>query len=214
MVYTKQREKMIERLREKGITDENVLVAMNIVPRHKFVASGSEFQAYHEKALPIGFEQTISHPYTVALMSQALGCGKGKRILEIGSGSGYQAAVLCQMGVQVFTIERISQLGKKADAILKELNYHFVLRIGDGTKGWESFSPFDGIIVTAGAPVSPESLLTATAIEISRSKNTGVYDITVTDQNNRTVALFRGNSHRIKGQVIPGLNAKQEEENK
>lgn len=158
MIYHKQREKMVERLREMGIKDEAVLKAMNIVPRHKFVAAGSEFQAYDEKALPIGFEQTISHPYTVALMSQALACGKNSKILEIGCGSGYQAAVLCQIGIQVFTIERISQLAKKSEAILKELKYHFALRIGDGTMGWPAYGPYDGIIVTAGAPVSPESL--------------------------------------------------------
>ena len=149
---------MVEYLRKKGITDEAVLKAMSIVPRHKFVAAGSEFQAYDDKALPIGYEQTISHPYTVALMSQALACGKNSKILEIGSGSGYQAAVLCQMGIQVFTIERISQLAKKSEAILKELKYYFALKAGDGTKGWPAYAPYDGIIVTAGAPVSPESL--------------------------------------------------------
>jgi len=159
MIYKNKREKMITHLRELGISDEQVLSSMTQVPRHKFVAPGSEFQAYDEKALPIGFEQTISHPYTVAVMSQALNLQKGGKVLEIGTGSGYQAAVLCQMGVQVFTIERISALGKKAEVILKELNYHFAMRIGDGTMGWQTYAPYDGIIVTAGAPVSPESLL-------------------------------------------------------
>ena len=159
MVYKKQREKMISRLRERGITDEFVIASMTQVPRHKFVAPGSEFQAYDEKALPIGFEQTISHPYTVAVMSQALNLKKGDRVLEIGTGSGYQAAVLCQMGVQVFTVERISALGKKAETTLKELKYHFAMRAGDGTMGWQMYAPYDGIIVTAGAPVSPENLL-------------------------------------------------------
>jgi protein-L-isoaspartate(D-aspartate) O-methyltransferase len=159
MIYKKKRETMVAHLRKLGITDEKVLKSMGIVPRHKFVASGSEFQAYDEKALPIGYEQTISHPYTVAVMSQALSLDKGSRVLEIGTGSGYQAAVLCQMGLQVFTIERISALGKKAEAVLNELKYHFALRIGDGTMGWQTYAPYDGIIVTAGAPVSPETLL-------------------------------------------------------
>lgn len=158
MIYSHKRESMVERLRQLGIKDENVLQAMGIVPRHKFVAPGSEFQAYDEKALPIGFEQTISHPYTVAVMSQALGCGKGSKVLEIGTGSGYQAAVLIQMGIQVFTIERISQLAKKAESILNGLKYRYALRIGDGTLGWRAYAPFDGIIVTAGAPVSPDML--------------------------------------------------------
>ncbi len=159
MIYKRKRETMVAHVRKLGITDEKVLKSMDIVPRHKFVASGSEFQAYDEKALPIGYEQTISHPYTVAVMSQALSLDKGSRVLEIGTGSGYQAAVLCQMGLQVFTIERISALGKKAEAVLNELKYHFALRIGDGTMGWQTYAPFDGIIVTAGAPVSPETLL-------------------------------------------------------
>jgi protein-L-isoaspartate(D-aspartate) O-methyltransferase len=159
MIYKKQSEEMVRRLRDSGIKDENVLQAMAVVPRHRFVAAGSEFQAYDEKALPIGYEQTISHPYTVALMSQALACDNNSKILEIGTGSGYQAAVLCQMGVQVFTIERIAQLGRKAEILLREFNYRCAVRIGDGTLGWPSFAPYDGIIVTAGAPVSPEKLL-------------------------------------------------------
>ncbi len=159
MVFKKQREKMNAHLKELGISDELVLASMGQVPRHKFVAPGSEFQAYDEKALPIGFEQTISHPYTVAVMTQALNLKKGDKVLEIGTGSGYQAAVLCQMGVQVFTVERIAALGRKAEATLKELKYHFAMRIGDGTMGWQTYAPYDGIIVTAGAPVSPENLL-------------------------------------------------------
>jgi protein-L-isoaspartate(D-aspartate) O-methyltransferase len=159
MIYKKKREQMVNHLRELGIKDESVLTAMSVVPRHKFVAAGSEFQAYDEKALPIGFEQTISHPYTVALMSQALTCGPHSKVLEIGTGSGYQSAVLFQMGVQVFSVERIAQLGKKAESILRDLNYNCAIRIGDGTLGWPSYGPYNGIIVTAGAPISPEKLM-------------------------------------------------------
>ena len=183
MHYTKQREKMISRLREKGIADERVLSAMSKVPRNLFVAPGSEFQAYDEKALPIGFEQTISHPYTVALMSQALNVPKNAKVLEIGTGSGYQAAVLCEMGIQVFTIERIPALAKKAETLLKKLNYHFAIRAGDGTLGWQNYAPYDAIIVTAGAPVSPESLL-------SQIKDGGKLLIPVGTKDEQMLTMF------------------------
>lgn len=183
MIYQKKREQMVSHLRERGIKDEQVLRALNIVPRHRFVATGSEFQAYDEKALPIGFEQTISHPYTVAVMSQALACGKNDKVLEIGSGSGYQAAILCQMGIQVFTIERVAQLGKKAESILKELKYHFALKIGDGTMGWPAYAPYSGIIVTAGAPVSPESLM-------GQLKEGGKMLIPIGDRDKQMLTMF------------------------
>lgn len=183
MIYEKQREKMNAHLKELGITNELVLASMGHVPRHKFVAPGSEFQAYDEKALPIGYEQTISHPYTVAVMSQALNMKKGDKVLEIGTGSGYQAAVLCQMGVQVFTIERISALAKKAEIILKELNCHFAIRIGDGTVGWQTYAPYDGIIVTAGAPVSLENLL-------AQLKEGGKLLIPMGDKEEQMLTLF------------------------
>lgn len=191
MVYTKQREKMIHRLREKGITDELVLKAMNNVPRHKFVAMGVEFQAYDEKALPIGFEQTISHPYTVALMSQSLNLQKNEKILEIGTGSGYQAAVLLEMGAQVFTVERIPALAKKADAILRELKFHFALRSGDGTLGWQNYAPYDSIVITAGAPVSPQNLM-------NQLKNGGKLLIPIGDRNQQILTMFikQDNSYR------------------
>jgi len=156
---------------------------MGHVPRHKFVAPGLEFQAYDEKALPIGYEQTISHPYTVAVMSQALNMKKGDKVLEIGTGSGYQAAVLCQMGVQVLTIERISALAKKAEIILKELNCHFAIRIGDGTVGWQTYAPYDGMIVTAGAPVSLENLL-------AQLKEGGKLLIPMGDKEEQMLTLF------------------------
>ncbi len=156
--YDTLREQMVTRLRQAGIEDESVLLAMGKIPRHEFVAKGLEYQAYDEKALPIGFGQTISHPYTVALMTQTLQVQKGQRILEIGTGSGYQAAVLCELGAQVFTVERIEALGREAEARLRRFRYHFVLRIGDGTLGWQSYAPFDAIIVTAGAPIIPDNL--------------------------------------------------------
>jgi len=158
-MYNLQRKNMVSRLASKGIVDEKVLSAMEKIPRHLFVAKGLEHQAYDEKALPIGFGQTISHPYTVALMTQSIQVKYGQKILEIGTGSGYQAAVLCEIGAQVFTIERIAEIGKAAEKRLKEMNYHFVSRIGNGALGWQTYAPYDSIIVTAGAPVLPENLL-------------------------------------------------------
>jgi len=152
--------KMVDRQRKLGITDARVLKAMSKVPRHRFVAPGLEHQAYDEKALPIGFNQTISHPYTVAVMSQSLNLANSAKVLEIGTGSGYQAAVLCELGAQVFTVEKIAQLGQASDKLLRSMGYHYALRIGDGTLGWENYAPYDAIIVTAGAPVIPENLMT------------------------------------------------------
>ncbi len=159
MIYARKQKQMIERLIAKGISDRQVLRAMSAVPRHLFVQPGMEFQAYDEKALPIGFDQTISHPYTVALMTQTLQIDDHKRILEIGTGSGYQAAILCEMGARVFTVERIEPLARRAEAKLKYLGFRFLSRVGDGSMGWPVYAPYDGIIVTAGAPVSPASLL-------------------------------------------------------
>jgi protein-L-isoaspartate(D-aspartate) O-methyltransferase len=160
MIYLQKQNRMITRLQEMGISDTQVLNAMRRVPRHKFVRQGLEHQAYDEKALPIGFDQTISHPYTVAVMTQALDIRKNDKVLEIGTGSGYQAAVLCEMGAQVFTVEKIPELGQAADRLLRELGYHYALRIGDGTLGWQNYAPYTAIIVTAGAPVIPENLIT------------------------------------------------------
>ncbi|HED11165.1 MAG TPA: protein-L-isoaspartate(D-aspartate) O-methyltransferase [Caldithrix abyssi] len=159
MIYARKQKQMITRLMEKGIKDTAVLKAMAAVPRHEFVQPGMEFQAYDEKALPIGFDQTISHPYTVALMTQTLQVTPHKRILEIGTGSGYQAAVLCSMGARVFTVERIGPLARRAAEKLSAMGFRFLSRTGDGSMGWTTYAPYDGIIVTAGAPVSPTSLL-------------------------------------------------------
>jgi protein-L-isoaspartate(D-aspartate) O-methyltransferase len=159
MIYDKNRKKMVERLKEMGISDNKVLKAMGEVPRHEFLPSGLEFQAYDEKALPIGSGQTISHPYTVALMTQTLQVYKNQKILEIGTGSGYQSAVLTQMGVNVYSIEKVKSIGLQARATLHRLNYHVLTKIGDGTLGWSQYAPYDAIIITAGAPVVPETLI-------------------------------------------------------
>ncbi len=157
--YQKRRGRLIDLLRERGITDERVLLALQKVPRHLFVDQALRPRAYNDEALPIGLKQTISQPFTVAYQTMMLGPKPGERILEIGTGSGYQAAVLCEMGARVFTIERLRPLHERTSALLSSLEYRALCRCADGTKGWESVSPFDGIVVTAGATVVPDDLL-------------------------------------------------------
>ena len=152
-------DRLIRILREKGITDERVLDAFRKVPRHEFVDGAMYAQAYDDNALPIGFGQTISQPYIVALMTQLLELKKDEKILEIGTGSGFQAAILAQFSRRVYTIERHRELGDSSRKRLREMGYeNIVFKIGDGTAGWIQHAPFDKIIVTAGAPVIPQAL--------------------------------------------------------
>jgi protein-L-isoaspartate(D-aspartate) O-methyltransferase len=155
------RKRMVrEQLLARGIKDKRVLDAMMKVPRHLFVEEGLWHQAYGDFPLPIGEGQTISQPYIVALMTEALQLKGGEKVLEIGTGSGYQAAVLAELTKQVFSIERIGPIASKARKILDELGYANVLiRVSDGTHGWQEEGPFDGIIVTAGAPDLPKALM-------------------------------------------------------
>ncbi len=157
--FQRHREALIHLLREKGIEDERVLDALRKVPRHRFVDNALLDRAYLDEALPIGLKQTISQPFTVAFQTVLLDPMPGERILEIGTGSGYQAAVLCELEARVFSIERIQPLFKRTSVLLKALGYRALCRCGDGTQGWESVSPFDGIIVTAGATDVPSRLL-------------------------------------------------------
>lgn len=156
--YDVQRNNLVEVLRSRGIHDENVLAAINNVPREMFVPPAMWSRAYEDSALPIDNRQTISQPYTVAFMTQALHITKGMKILEIGTGSGYQAAVLAELGAEVVTIERHPLLSQKARALLDGLGYSITCRIGDGTIGFREGGPYGGIIVTAGAPDVPEPL--------------------------------------------------------
>lgn len=147
-------------LEKKGITDKNVLEAIKKVPRHLFLNSSFEDYAYQDKAFPIGAGQTISQPYTVAFQSQLLEVEKGHQVLEIGTGSGYQTAVLCAMGAKVFSIERQNELFKSTSLLLPKLGIRpKLLMFGDGYKGLPNDAPFDSIIVTAGAPMIPNPLL-------------------------------------------------------
>jgi protein-L-isoaspartate(D-aspartate) O-methyltransferase len=158
MEYSKQKAKMIERLKAQGIKDPGVLRALTAVPREKFVPVAFMHKAYAEEALPIGFGQTISHPYTVARMTELLAVSNGMKVLEIGTGSGYQSAVLCELGVQLFTIEINRTLAGRAQKILQQQKYYCATKIGDGNLGWPAMAPYDAIIFTAGAGVIPERI--------------------------------------------------------
>ncbi len=154
------RKKLIKTLEKKGIADRNVLEAMGRVPRHLFMDSGFVDHAYVDKAFPIAAEQTISQPYTVARQTELLQVKKDDKVLEIGTGSGYQAAVLLEMGIRLYTIERQNELFKKTQLFLPKLGYKPKRMVfGDGYLGLEEEAPFDGIIVTAGAPFVPQPLL-------------------------------------------------------
>lgn len=154
------RNQLAAQLKEKGITDERVLEAVRKVPRHLFLDSGFEDFAYQDKAFPIGAGQTISQPYTVAFQSQLLEVQKDHKILEIGTGSGYQTAVLCVMGAKVYSVERQNELFKQTSILLPKLGIRPKhLSFGDGYKGLPNHAPFDSIIVTAGAPIIPQALM-------------------------------------------------------
>lgn len=154
------RNQLVKVLEKKGITDKNVLEAIRKIPRHLFLDSGFEQYAYQDKAFPIGAGQTISQPYTVAFQSQLLEVKKENKILEIGTGSGYQTAVLCTMGAKVYSVERQNELFKITSLLLPKLGIRpKLLTFGDGYKGLPNYAPFDSIIVTAGAPIIPKPLM-------------------------------------------------------
>tara|TARA_R110000850_G_scaffold277086_1_gene422446 strand:- start:192383 stop:193024 length:642 start_codon:yes stop_codon:yes gene_type:complete len=155
-----KRQQLVKTVASKGIQDKAVLKALGNVPRHLFMDSGFEDHAYEDKPFPIGADQTISQPYTVARQTELLEVKKGDVILEIGTGSGYQAAVLLEMGAQVYTIERQKELFKRTNLFLPKIGYRPKKMIfGDGYKGLPEYAPYDGIIVTAGAPFVPKPLM-------------------------------------------------------
>ena len=144
----------------RGVTDKRVIDAMLKVPRHKFVEEALENQAYQDAPLPIGEKQTISQPYMVAVMSEALALDGSEKVLEVGTGSGYQAAVLALLASRVFSLERIPSLARRARKVLDECGFSKVnIRLADGTLGWQDMAPFDAIVVTAGAPAVPQGYL-------------------------------------------------------
>ncbi|MHB8742651.1 MAG: protein-L-isoaspartate(D-aspartate) O-methyltransferase [Sulfuricaulis sp.] len=165
MTSRRTRDRLILRLREEGIRDERVLEALRNVPRHMFVDEALASRAYEDTALPIGHGQTISQPYIVARMSQALLAGGPlKKVLEVGTGSGYQTAVLANLVDEVYSVERLEPLMKQARRRLREIGYRNIhIRLSDGSWGWKDYAPYDGIIVTAAPAEVPSALLTQLA---------------------------------------------------
>ena len=191
--YAAARNYMVDRqLAARGISDLRVLAAMRKVPRHRFIPESLWDQAYNDYPLPIGEEQTISQPYIVALMTEALELQEADRVLEIGTGSGYQAAILGELVAQVFSIDRMASLTAQAQEVLDALGYKNIhLRVGDGTLGWPEESPFEGIIVTAGAPQVPRPLVEQLALG-------GRLVIPVGDQFSQTLTVVRKTKEGVK----------------
>ena len=186
------RNQLVKLLQEKGITDMKVLDAIKKIPRHLFLNSSFEDYAYQDKAFPIGAGQTISQPYTVAFQSQLLEIQKDHKILEIGTGSGYQTAVLCLMGAKVYSVERQSELFKQTQVLLPKVGIRPKhLSFGDGYKGLENHAPFDSIIVTAGAPIIPKALM-------SQLKIGGRLVIPVGDKDQVMTLLIRKNETQFE----------------
>jgi protein-L-isoaspartate(D-aspartate) O-methyltransferase len=182
--YYSKRQQMVETLVERGIRDSRVLEAFRKVPRHLFLDEALWPQAYSDHPLPIGEKQTISQPYIVAIMTEALQLSGNEKILEIGTGSGYQTAILAEIADRVYSIERIPGLAKRARKVLDQLKYNNVIvRIGDGTSGWRDEKPFSGIIVTAAAPDAPDPLLQQ--LEVG-----GRLVIPIGDEQNQELMLY------------------------
>ena len=186
------RNQLAKLLEEKGITDKNVLEAIKKIPRHLFLNSSFEDFAYQDKAFPIGAGQTISQPYTVAFQSQLLEVKKDQKILEIGTGSGYQTAVLCVLGAKVYSVERQNELFKTTSILLPKLGIRPKhLSFGDGYKGLPNHAPFDSIIVTAGAPIIPQPLM-------AQLKIGGKLVIPVGDKDQIMTMLIRKNETQFE----------------
>lgn len=164
--FERERNRMVdEQILPRGVTDSRVLAAMRKVPRHEFMPEGLQDQAYDDHATPIGEGQTISQPFMVALMTELLELKGTERVLEIGTGSGYQAAVLAELSEKVYTVERIKSLADKARATLDRLGYRTVaIKVYDGTYGWKEMAPFDAIVVTAASPDVPQTLVDQLAV--------------------------------------------------
>jgi protein-L-isoaspartate(D-aspartate) O-methyltransferase len=196
--FNTQRQDMIDLLKDRGITNECLLRAMATVERHLFVPQAFLNRAYEDSALPIGSGQTISQPYTVAFMTQVLQVKKGDKILEVGTGSGYQAVILAEMGARVFTVERDLDLLAGARKMFDKLGYRIASKGGDGTVGWSEFAPFDAIIVTAGAPTVPQPLL-------DQLTDGGRLVIPVGDLDIQTLTVCTRNGEKFDQKEIEGF---------
>lgn len=186
------RNKLVKILREKGIQDERILTAIGKVPRHIFFDNALLQHAYQDKAFPIGEGQTISQPYTVAFQTEKLNVQPGNKVLEIGTGSGYQACILLELGAKVFTIEYNKILFERTKVLLPKLGYKPYFYFGDGSKGIPSKAPFDRILVTAGAPFVPNAL-------IDQLANEGILVIPVGDRDKqKMIRIIRKNDKLIK----------------
>ena len=198
--HERQRREMVDRqIRRRGISDEAVLRAMNLVPRHAFVPDSQARAAYADCALPIGYGATISQPYVVALMTAALRTAPGLRVLEVGTGSGYQAAILAACDATVFSIERVPQLHERAARALTETGFGSVtMRLGDGSRGWPEEAPFDRILVTAAAPDVPTALR-------EQLRDGGILVAPVGDDRSQTVRRYRKRGAEFDMEDLEGV---------
>ena len=196
-IYAQQRDKMVsEQLISRGIRDPRVIAAMRKVPRHLFVTDEFRGRAYSDSPLPIGEHQTISQPYIVALMVQALELQGGERILEIGTGSGYEAAILAEVCGEVYSIERIEELAARARMILSGLGYDNVsMHVGDGTLGWEEHAPYDAVIVSAAGPQIPRPL-------VEQLKPQGTLVLPMGEEEFQTLVRIRKESAGLKEEYL------------
>jgi protein-L-isoaspartate(D-aspartate) O-methyltransferase len=201
-MFEVQRKKMLQKyVIEIGIKDSKIIKAMGHIPRHYFVDNALTHQAYNGSSLPIGFGQTISHPTTVAIMTNALDLTGNEKVLEIGTGSGYQAAVLAEIGVKVYTIERIPELAIRAQRIFEKIGYYSIaVKVGDGYSGWTQYTPFQRIILTAHSTQVPPSLLKQLDIN-------GILIMPLgNDANQKLVKIYKKSESEFDKEILKDAN--------